>query len=64
MWIHRKYLADYTNDPSQTLVPPDSVGGTLLLVKAEVHRSDILFPPIVYKCQIETKGFWSNGARC
>ncbi|KAI8055922.1 Anp1-domain-containing protein [Syncephalis plumigaleata] len=47
MWTHR----------NQTLVPLDSVGGTLLLVKAEVHRSGVLFPSMVYKHQIETEGF-------
>ncbi|RKP23797.1 hypothetical protein SYNPS1DRAFT_7299, partial [Syncephalis pseudoplumigaleata] len=57
MWTHRRYLSDYDSDPTQTIVPLDSVGGTLLLVKAEVHRSGILFPPLVYKHQIETEGF-------
>ncbi|KAI9597199.1 Anp1-domain-containing protein [Syncephalis fuscata] len=57
LWTRRKYLFEYADDPMQSLVHLDAVGGTLLLVKAEVHRSGILFPPLLYKHQVETEGF-------
>jgi hypothetical protein len=52
------------------LVPLDSVGGTLLLVRADVHRDGVIFPPFPYglanprirtgnawRGEIETEGF-------
>ena len=30
------------------LVPLDSVGGTMLLVRADVHRDGLVFPPYLY----------------
>lgn len=35
----------------------DGVGGTALLVKAEVHRDGAMFPPFVFYNLIETEGF-------
>jgi len=41
---------------NQTLVPLDGVGGTALLIKADLHRQGLIFPPFVFKHQIETEG--------
>jgi Anp1 len=30
------------------VVPLDSVGGTMLLIKADVHRDGLIFPPFLY----------------
>lgn len=38
------------------LLPVDSVGGTALLVRAELHRSGLLFPSQSYRGYIETEG--------
>lgn len=35
----------------------DGVGGTVLLVKAEVHRDGAMFPPFAFYHLIETEGF-------
>ena len=43
-------------DPKQE-VPLDGVGGTALLVKAEVHRDGAMFPPFPFYHLIETEGF-------
>lgn len=32
----------------QGLVRLDAVGGTMLLVKADIHRDDLIFPPFKY----------------
>ena len=39
------------------LMPLDGVGGTALLVKAEVHRDGAMFPPFPFYNLIETEGF-------
>jgi hypothetical protein len=49
----RRYLEDLEG-PSP--VPLDSVGGTMLLVRANLHRDGLLFPPFPYKLHIETEG--------
>ncbi|KAI9861817.1 MAG: Golgi mannosyltransferase complex subunit [Vezdaea acicularis] len=41
----------------RTLIPLDGVGGTALLVKAEVHRDGAMFPPFAFYHLIETEGF-------
>ena len=41
----------------QLEVPLDGVGGTALLVKAEVHRDGAMFPPFSFYHLIETEGF-------
>lgn len=35
----------------------DGVGGTALLVKADVHRDGAMFPPFPFYHLIETEGF-------
>lgn len=40
-----------------TEVPLDGVGGTALLVKADVHRDGAMFPPFAFYNLIETEGF-------
>ena len=39
------------------IMPLDGVGGTALLVKAEVHRDGAMFPPFPFYHLIETEGF-------
>jgi hypothetical protein len=34
----------------------DAVGGAMLLVRAELHRMGLVFPPVVYRGRIETEG--------
>jgi len=48
--------AEPKGDP-KTLVNLDGVGGTALLVKAEVHRDGAMFPPFAFYHLIETEGF-------
>jgi len=45
-----------TGDPKK-VVQLDGVGGTALLVKAEVHRDGAMFPPFPFYHLIETEGF-------
>jgi mannan polymerase complexes MNN9 subunit len=47
---------DGNNDPAMVL-ELDGVGGTSLLVKAEVHRDGAMFPPFAFYHLIETEGF-------
>jgi mannan polymerase complexes MNN9 subunit len=49
-------VADQKGDP-RTAIPLDGVGGTALLVKAEVHRDGAMFPPFAFYHLIETEGF-------
>ncbi|RMY32308.1 hypothetical protein D0866_06702 [Hortaea werneckii] len=53
------YMADATDlngDPRRE-VNLDGVGGTALLVKADVHRDGAMFPPFPFYHLIETEGF-------
>jgi mannan polymerase complexes MNN9 subunit len=50
------YMGSINGDPKQE-VPLDGVGGTALLVKAEVHRDGAMFPPFPFYHLIETEGF-------
>ena len=50
------YLAEDNGDPKSE-IPLDGVGGTALLVKAEVHRDGAMFPPFSFYHLIETEGF-------
>jgi len=43
-------------DP-RTIMQLDGVGGTALLVKAEVHRDGAMFPPFPFYHLVETEGF-------
>jgi len=58
------YMADNTPhaDPSRE-VELDGVGGTALLVKAEVHRDGAMFPPFAFYHLIETEGFAKMASR-
>lgn len=49
-------IADEKGDPKLE-IPLDGVGGTALLVKAEVHRDGAMFPPFAFYNLIETEGF-------
>lgn len=50
------YMGDAGEDVNRE-VPLDGVGGTALLVKAEVHRDGAMFPPFSFYHLIETEGF-------
>jgi len=50
------YMATDGGDPQQE-IDLDGVGGTALLVKAEVHRDGAMFPPFPFYHLIETEGF-------
>ncbi len=50
------YMGDSNGDPKAE-VALDGVGGTALLVKAEVHRDGAMFPPFPFYHLIETEGF-------
>ncbi|KAI0391682.1 glycosyltransferase family 62 protein [Xylariaceae sp. FL0594] len=50
------YMAD-REDELHLEVPLDGVGGTALLVKADVHRDGAMFPPFPFYHLIETEGF-------
>lgn len=51
------------NEPVNQVMPLDGVGGTALLVKAEVHRDGAMFPPFPFYNLIETEGFAKMAAR-
>lgn len=52
------YLADTSDERKQNkVIPLDGVGGTALLVKAEVHRDGAMFPPFPFYHMVETEGF-------
>ena len=50
------YMTASNGDP-KVEVSLDGVGGTALLVKAEVHRDGAMFPPFPFYHLIETEGF-------
>ncbi|KAF5255086.1 hypothetical protein FANTH_301 [Fusarium anthophilum] len=50
------YLAVEGGDRN-LVIPLDGVGGTALLVKADVHRDGAMFPPFPFYHLIETEGF-------
>jgi mannan polymerase complexes MNN9 subunit len=55
---YRMLMAHMAGGPDQTReIPLDGVGGTALLVKAEVHRDGAMFPPFPFYHLIETEGF-------
>lgn len=49
-------IADANGDPRREM-ELDGVGGTALLVKADVHRDGAMFPPFPFYHLIETEGF-------
>ncbi|CAK4034196.1 glycosyltransferase family 62 [Lecanosticta acicola] len=50
------YMSEDHGDPRKE-VELDGVGGTALLVKADVHRDGAMFPPFPFYHLIETEGF-------
>ena len=51
-------LADTSvNADKNKIMALDGVGGTALLVKADVHRDGAMFPPFSFYHLIETEGF-------
>lgn len=50
------YMATEGGDKN-LVVPLDGVGGTALMVKADVHRDGAMFPPFSFYHLIETEGF-------
>ncbi|KAH7329294.1 mannan polymerase complexes MNN9 subunit [Stachybotrys elegans] len=50
------YMTTEDADP-KFVVALDGVGGTALLVKADVHRDGAMFPPFAFYNLIETEGF-------
>ncbi|KAJ3176681.1 hypothetical protein HK101_010379 [Irineochytrium annulatum] len=53
----RKTLNDMVMVTKEEIVPVDGVGGTVLLVKGDVHRSGAVFPTFSFQHTIETEGF-------
>ena len=49
----RLYLSDLRQ---YDCVEIDAVGGTMLLIRADLHREGLIFPPFSYKLHIETEG--------
>ena len=49
----RRYLSDLSGE---AVVPLDGVGGTMLLVDADLHREGLIFPPFPMENLIETEG--------
>ena len=54
--------ADPNGDPRKR-IDLDGVGGTALLVKADVHRDGAMFPPFPFYHLIETEGFAKMASR-
>ena len=53
----RRSLGDmYTNGDPKEAVPIDGVGGTVLLVRADLTRDGLIFPPVPYLNALETEG--------
>lgn len=51
------HLADVENPDPERLMPLDGVGGTALMVKADVHRDGAMFPAFPFYHLVETEGF-------
>ncbi|GAA3980337.1 hypothetical protein GCM10023085_73360 [Actinomadura viridis] len=49
----RAYLDEFS---AHDLIRVDSVGGSVLLVRADLHRAGLVFPPVPYRHLIETEG--------
>ncbi len=56
------WCSEEAGDP-RAEVELDGVGGTALLVKAEVHRDGAMFPPFPFYHLIETEGFAKMASR-
>ncbi|KPM44703.1 Mannan polymerase complexes subunit MNN9 [Neonectria ditissima] len=59
MATYRTLMAYLVTEGSnkRDVIPLDGVGGTALLVKADVHRDGAMFPPFSFYHLIETEGF-------
>lgn len=57
----RLFLNDLKTESD--LVRVDGVGGCVLLVAADLHRSGLVFPPFVFDHHIETEGLAKMAAR-
>ncbi|KAE8411604.1 alpha-1,6 mannosyltransferase subunit [Aspergillus pseudocaelatus] len=51
------YLADTENPNPRRVIELDGVGGTALMVKADVHRDGAMFPAFPFYHLVETEGF-------
>lgn len=51
------YMATDKPEDKHSVVPLDGVGGTALMVRADVHRDGAMFPPFAFYHLIETEGF-------
>jgi hypothetical protein len=51
--LGRRYLEEMTD---RDLTRVDSVGGSMLLVRADHHRDGLIFPPYSHRLHIETEG--------
>ncbi|KAJ5280568.1 CAZyme family GT62 [Penicillium angulare] len=51
------YLPDFNDLDPQRMVALDGVGGTALMVKADVHRDGAMFPAFPFFHLVETEGF-------
>ncbi len=49
----RKYLEDF---PEHDLVALDGLGGTMMLVKADIHRQGLIYTDYIIHKHIETEG--------
>jgi mannan polymerase complexes MNN9 subunit len=52
----RKSLNYMNSTIDGDIVKLDGVGGTLLLVRADIHRMGAIFPPFGYQHTMETEG--------
>ena len=57
----RRFLNDLKTESD--VVRVDGVGGCVLLVAADLHRSGLVFPPFVFDRHIETEGMAKMAAR-
>ena len=53
----RKRLTKFKGGPEKAPVPLDGVGGSVLLVKADLHRAGLNFPSSLVDHAVETEGF-------
>jgi len=52
----RRYLDDLRRDADAPLVPLDGVGATCILLRADLHRQGLVFPPFPLNHAIESEG--------
>ncbi|OJJ42868.1 hypothetical protein ASPZODRAFT_162059 [Penicilliopsis zonata CBS 506.65] len=57
------YLANTDRPQPERVIPLDGVGGTALMVKAEVHRDGAMFPAFPFYHLVETEGFAKMASR-